>query len=78
MSPLRKRFLIVGIIVLIIGSFLFFWMNQSPEVKPEDTEKAAEIANDDELLDAIDAGMNAEGTVTIEEVEKDSVTESAE
>ena len=58
MSKLKKRFLIFGITILVIGGVLLIWMKQDATVTETDVQKGQEVAEDDELLNAIDNGIN--------------------
>lgn len=58
MSKLKKRFLIFGITILVIGGVLLIWMKQGATVTETDVQKGQEVAEDDELLNAIDNGIN--------------------
>lgn len=64
MSKLKKRFLIFGITILVIGGVLLIWMKQGATVTETDVQKGQEVAEDDELLNAIDNGINTTTTDT--------------
>ncbi len=59
----KKRILIVLVAIAAIAIPLVIWMKQPAEITKQDEDKAVEIASDDELLNAIDAGVSGSNEV---------------
>jgi hypothetical protein len=60
MKTKKKKLMIALSVLLVLGVSLVIWMKQPPVVTETDEVKGQEIAVDDDLLNAIDAGVNGQ------------------